>query len=329
MPVSIICPSCDAKLKAADESARRKAARCPKCKGVIPPSAPAPAVKANGKGNDAVAAAPKPTPPPAKAAPANKPRREKPAAPARPESTLDQDCADTELFAESGWMIRNKERFLLGAWFRVRYDVFRLGTKEIIGLVEERNPLWVSILGANNTIRQFLPRRFELRDADDRVLLRMRTPGAGLMGLVMLARPGKMFVFDAEDEPIGTYLLATKFFGTPSLALVGPDEEKLGDFKFQMANIKEGIPPRMALVGPEGQEWGSVTGEEIMEAINDAKRAKEGGPKVTFSFKFLPPPPGLHTTMEPDYGDDVLPKALLLAGAAALKVFRIDAIFKR
>jgi hypothetical protein len=240
-------------------------------------------------------------------------------------SDLEAACADSTLFAEHTWVVRNKQRFFGGNLFRPRWDIFRPGEKDVLGYAEERNPWWLGFLRSVHRVRNFVPRNYEIHDEDGTLLFKARIPGASFLDSLLGRRPGQMDVFDAEGEPVCSFLLQGRWWLTPSFAVMDPDGSKVGEFRFQLGKFTKmsRTPTRMALKATDGKEWGSIAREEDVEALAKLNSGK----KVVVSFKFLPPPPGMYTDMSPDMADQFMPKLYLLCAALTLKFLRLDYMF--
>ena len=88
-------------------------------------------------------------------------------------------------------MLRIKERIFFSNFFNKRYEIFHPETKDMLGVVEEKPPLWVKILRGFPQFRKFLPNTYEVRDCDgNQVLFTLGYNGLSLLKTIK--------VFDAE-----------------------------------------------------------------------------------------------------------------------------------
>ena len=336
MPIPVTCGSCGTKLKAPDSAAGRKV-KCPKCSTPVAvpngvAAAPAAASKTAGKAADPAG--------PAKAAPApaaEAATKRRPAATASaPPRPAENGSADAGLLAQDRWMIRKKERGLLPQFFPLRFDFFRPGTKELIGYVTERVSFWGKLLRGFPRFHYQIPTRYEVTDAEGGpVLFTVRNPGSFnfrgiLFGLVNVTTE----VWDADNQLIGSFVFNPRFFNKgPNFTLTDPQGKKMGEFRFKMGEFrpgKENVPSRMSLLSLQGQEWGSITGEHEAEMMQNLKDFQEGKKKFAFRFQFLPPPPGMLITVNPEAPDQRLAKILLLSAAVSMKRFKAtDEMFQR
>jgi hypothetical protein len=349
MPIPVSCGSCGTKLKAPDSAAGHKT-KCPKCSTPIlvpggSTAAPAPAGKAANKTAPAVKATVKAAPavkaagkaaaaapqPAKKAAPAAvQPAKAKPSAPAakpasaKAETPASDAWASSPLMGEQKWMIRTKERFFFGNFSPPRYDITRMGEKEILGVAVGRPGFFTKILwGMNRNLRQFLTYKFEVHNGEEEHLLctiRFPTP-------ILNFRP-RAEVLDPDGNLLGSFTRKLLAF-TVNYELRNPEDEKIGTFSFRMGDFRAGkAPSRVALAPDEGAEWGFVTGETHMEALELAQQAKEGKAKAKVKVQFMAPPPALVIQIDPQAAKRPETKVLLLAGAVVLKAYGYDKMFK-
>lgn len=319
MPIPVTCSSCGTKLKAPDNAAGRKL-KCPKCSTPIlvgGGESAAPAAAAGTKSNK--------TEPAVKAAPAGKtavkPAPAAKASPAKEETAANDSWASSPLLSEQQWMIRTKEKFFFSNFSAPRYDITRMGEKEILGRAVGRPGFFTKLLwGMNRRLRQFLAYKFEIHEGEEEQLLcsiRFPTP-------ILNFRP-RAEVYDPDGNLLGSF--TRKLFAfTVNYELRNPEEEKIGTFSFRMGDFRAGkCPPRVALALDEGAEWGFVTGETHMEVMD---LVKEGKAKAKVKIQFMAPPPALVIQIDPKAADRPETKALLLAGAVILKAYGYDKMFK-
>lgn len=348
MPIVVTCDSCTAKLRAPEAVAGRKL-KCPKCgTPILVPAGSAakaaPASKPAEKGETAVKPANKIAPAAkatAKAAPVSKtaekaapapsqPAKAKTAAPAakassaKAESAANDSWASSTLLGEQQWMVRTKERFIsFGNFTTPRYDFTRMGEKEIIGRAVGNPSFLAKVLWSFRGLRQFLTYKFEVHDGEeDHLLFTVRFPTP-----IFNFKP-RAEVYDPSGNLLGS--LTRKLFAfTVNFELRNPEEEKIGTFSFRMGDLGKGtVPPRVALTPDQGAEWGFVTGETHMEALELVRQAKEGGKKAKVKVQFFAPPPALVIQIDPQAAGRPETKGLLLAGAVILKAYGFDKMFK-
>ena len=109
-----------------------------------------------------------------------------------------------------------------------------------------------------------------------------------------------------------------------NFTVYGPDDEKIGEFRFKFGNFRDGNVPRVRLVLDE-RESGSVTGENEQKVAKDI----QAGKKMSVQVSFLPPKAGLYVAMKPEAGGGTEEKIQLLAGAVVLKLFGFDKMFQQ
>jgi hypothetical protein len=241
------------------------------------------------------------------------------------EATANDSWASSTLLGEEQWMVRTKERFFsIVSFTPPRYEFTRRGEKDIIGIAVGRPGFFTKILWSlNRNLRQFLTYKFEVFDGEEEQLLctiRMPTP-------ILNFRP-RAEVVDPDGNLLGSFTRKLIAF-TVNYELRNPQEEKIGSFSFRMGDFKKGtVPSRVALTPDEGAEWGFVTGETHMDALELSKQAKEGGKGVKFQVKFTGRYPTLVVQIDPEAANRPETKVLLLAGAVTLKAYGYDSMFK-
>jgi hypothetical protein len=262
------------------------------------------------------------------------PKRRPAATTSAPPRPAENGSADTGLLAQNSWMIRKKERFLFPQFYLLRFDFFHPGTKEEIGFVTERVPFWGKLLRGFSRFRYKIPARYEVTDAEGGpVLFTVRYPGSfSFRGILMNLLSVTHEVWDADGQLIGSFVF-NPFALVKHFTLTDPQGKKMAEFRFKMGEFrpgKENVPPRMSLVSLEGQEWGSITGEHEAELMQNMKDFQEGKKKMVTRVKFLPPPPGMLITVNPEAPDQGLARILLLSAAVAMKRFKVtDEMFQR
>jgi hypothetical protein len=295
------CPSCDSRLKVPDQLAGSgKLLKCPKCAEKIP-LAETTRKATTGRPEAPVSRDSVPEPPPAP----------------REKTTKRQKQAEaptSALLGETSWMLRFKERFLITKWYNKRYDLFLPGTKDMVGVIEEKPALWVKLLRGFGNIRRFLPNKYEARDADGQeVLFTVRYNGFSFRK--------RIEVVDADGQLVAAFVLKL-FTLVTNFTVYGADNEKIGEFRFRMADLRNGKAPRVSLL-LDGTEQGSVTGEEEMAMT----RQYQEGKKMAVKVAFMPQKAGLYIAVDPASAGDSRLKIQLLAGALVLKLFGFDKVF--
>jgi hypothetical protein len=222
---------------------------------------------------------------------------------------------ESTLLGEETWVLRRRQVFVLRTMFALRYEFVRPGTNETLGVVDERPPLWVRLLRGFPRLRRFLPNNFEVRDGDNEPLLfTLRYTGLALQKTIE--------VLDADGELLVSLVL--KMFSlVKNFTVYGPDQEKAAEFRFKMGDYRKGQVPRMSLFGADGEEWGFMTGEDHMEALQMIQEGK----KVAVKVKFLAPKPGLFISLNGDAARSANRKTLVLAAAVVMKLFGLDVMF--
>lgn len=335
MPIPITCGSCGTKLKAPESAAGRKV-KCPKCStpAVVPNGVVAAAPAAASKKANKAAAPAGPTATATAPAVEATTKRRSAATASTPPRPAENGAADSGLLAQNSWMIRKKERFLFPQFFPLQFDFFRPGTKEVIGSVTERVPFWGKLLRGFNRLRNKIPIRYEVTDAEGGpVLFTVRNPGSfTFSGILINLINVTTEVLDADDRLIGSFVFSP-FALAKHFTLTDPQGNKMAEFRFKLGEFRPGkqnAPPRMSLVSLEGQEWGSITGENEAELMQNLKDFQDGTKKMVTRVKFLPPPPGMLITINPEAPDQHLAKILLLSAAVAMKRFKKTAeMFQR
>jgi hypothetical protein len=237
------------------------------------------------------------------------------------ETAAQDSWSNSPLLSERKWMIRTKQRFFFSNFSAPRYDITRMGEEEILGVAVGRPGFLTKLLwGANRRLRQFLTYKFEVHDGEEEQLLctiRFPTP-------ILNFRP-RAEILDPAGDLLGSF--TRKLFAfTVNYDLRDPKEEKIGTFSFRLGDFRAGkAPSRVALAPTEGAEWGFVTGETHMEAM---ELAKEGKMKAKVKVQFMAPPPALVIQIDPKAANRPETKLLLLAGAVVLKAYGFDKMFK-
>jgi hypothetical protein len=301
------CPSCDSKLKVPDEYAGTgKMMKCPKCAEKIP--------LGESKRKASTGRATPPPPPPARSkAVLKEPPPLPPGAKVRRSPHPDAPPASS-LLGETSWMLRLKERFFLSNFSNKRYELFRPGTKDMVGVIEESPPLWVKILRGFPNVRRFLPNKYEVRDSDgEPVLFTVRYNGFSFRK--------RIEVVDADDQVVASFVL-NLFTLVTNFTVYGADNEEIGEFRFQMADFRNGKAPRVSLL-LNGVDQGSVTGEEEMALTRQIQEGKKMATKVSF----MAPKVGLHISLNPAARGGSCVKMQLLAAALVLRLFGFDKMF--
>jgi hypothetical protein len=301
MTVLMTCPSCDSRLKVPDQLAGSgKLLKCPKCAEKIPlvdSKQKAPTSRAAVPATRATAPEPPPVPRDTKA------KRRK---------QVDRQASG--LLGETSWMMRFKQRYFLTNWYNKRYERFQPGTKDMVGVIQENPGLWVKILRGFGNIRRFLPNKYEVRDADgEPILFTVRYNGFSFRK--------RIEVVDADGQLVAAFVLKL-FTLVTNFTVYGADNEKIGEFRFQMPDLRNGKAPRVSLL-LDGVEQGSVTGEEEMAMT----RQFQEGKKMAVKVAFMPQKAGLYIAVNPASAGDVRVKIQLLAGALVLKLFGFDKMF--
>jgi hypothetical protein len=339
MALLITCPACVAKLKVPDHLAGTgKLLKCPRCQEKIPLHATKAKPPDDG-GDDAAAPEPEPKSITASAAPRKRSREEEPGPPER-KHEADQDepapekrkrspaaAQDSTLLGGESWMLRKKEGFL-HRLYPYRCEFFRPGGKEIVGVVEEKcNRLFKALFGGTPLIGRLLPIHLQVRDGDDQPLLfTVRVPGLRLFRFSLATLLGlkekEIEVLEASGEFVCSFVM--KLFSlTPNFTVYGPDQNKIGEFRFKLPDLRKGQAPRMCLRSAAGEEWGTVMGEHEAEAM---KMLKEGQ-KTKVTVRILPAKAGLVITVNPEFANETMAKQLLLSAAVAMRIFGVYKIF--
>jgi hypothetical protein len=338
MALVITCPACVAKLKVPDHLAGTgKLLKCPRCQEKIPVRATKPKLS-----NDDDAAPPEPEPRSitASVTPRKRQRKEDELAPKERKHEADQDepapekrkrspaaAQDSILLGEASWMLRKKEGFF-HKLYPYRCEFFRPGSKEIVGVVEEKcNRLFKALFGGAPLIGRLLPIHLQVRDGDDQPLLfTVRVPGLRLFRFSLATLLGlkekEIEVLEANGEFVCSFVMKLLSL-TPNFTVYGPDQNKIGEFRFKLPDLRKGQAPRMCLRSAAGEEWGTVMGEHEAEAMQMLKE----GAKTKVTVRFLPPKAGLVITVNPEFANETMAKQLLLSAAVAMRIFGVYKIF--
>lgn len=339
MPIVVTCDSCTVKLRAPETVAGRKI-KCPKCGAPIQIAAVAatPAAPANKTANQtapAVKAA-------VKAAPADKTAKKAARAASQPsktrtpppaaklsaskEETATHDSwSNSTVLSEQKWVIRTKQRFFFSNFFTPRYDITRMGEEQVIGMAVGKPSFLTKLLWGFRSLRKLLTYKFEVHEGEvENLLFTIRFPTP-----ILNFRP-RAEILDPSGKLLGSFIRKLFVFSlTTPFDVRNPEEEKIGSFGFRMGDFREGkAPPRVALAPNQGAEWGYVTGEKHVEAMELAKQAREGKKRAKVKVEFLPPPPGLVIQIEPQAANRPETKVLLLAGSVVLKAWGYEKMFK-
>jgi hypothetical protein len=301
MPVLMTCPSCDSKLKVPDQMASSgKLLKCPKCAEKIPLGETQRKAATSRAGVPARKDTMPAPPPPPRGKSANRPK--------------EADVPGDTMLGQTSWMLRFKERFLLTNWYDKRYEIFQPGTQDMVGVMEENPALWVRLLRGLGRLWSYLPNKYEVRDADGKpILFTVRYDGFSFRKRVE--------VIDADGQLIAAFVLKL-FTLVTNFTVYGADNEQIGEFRFQMADLRNGKAPRVSLL-LDGVEQGSVTGEEEQAMT----RQFQEGKKLAVKVKFMPQKAGLYIVVSPASAGDPRVKIQLLAGALVLKLFGFDKMF--
>jgi hypothetical protein len=221
---------------------------------------------------------------------------------------------ESGLLGETSWMLRIKERLFLSAYYDRHYDLYRPGTKDRVGVIDEKPATWVKILRGFPNMWRILPNKWECRDSDGKTLLFT----AHYNGLSLRK---KIDVHDPQGQLVASFAL--KLFSlVTNFNVYGANNEKIGDFRLRMADFKNGKPPRVGLMLGD-VEHGSVTGEEEMEQVRLFKEQKVG-----FKTSVMPQKAGLHIAMNPEVAATPRVKIQLIAAALVLRLFGSHKIFQ-
>jgi hypothetical protein len=356
MPVLMSCPSCDSKVKVPDQLAGSgKTLKCPKCQGKIAlansakpaelDEEPVPRKRPrdddnydeNDRGSKKRRRDDDDEPVSKKRSrdddyddePAPKKRRRDEDDDEPETRTRKADLKESRLFGESDWMLRRKKSLLFAKMKPIRCEIFRPGSDDkMIGVVEERcNKVLKALFGGVPIIGPLLSTNFDVRDGDnDPNLFTVRVPGLSFKLSLMSVLGIKERKVEVLDEK-GKYVcqISMKFFTlTPKFNVYDPDGETMAQFNFKMPDMKKFLPARMILTTVDGEEWGTVTGQDDVEAMQVAKAGK-----AKFKVQFMPKAPGLIINVNPDIADQNAAKRLLLAAAVAMKIFGADTVFNQ
>jgi hypothetical protein len=345
MPIRIVCPSCQARMKAPDAMAGRKT-KCPKCGGPIMVTAEEkPSVPREKAATEAERGVVPRSPKPAAAAGAERRRdqsddaavkrrpHETPAAAKSRRAAEDKDYDDLEIVRPGAGTAREgpattwatsalgqRERLLVtrGSVFQLSSLIYRdfnildPETKQPIGVASDNPGTLVQCLRCLSfgrfSLRNLLPTNLEVReDEKGPLLFRIRRAPQWLKFFVTVE------IYDGTGHLLG-------YFKNKIFALFGgfwvydADDNKVAELKFQM-----GLPPKMMFVTAEGEALGSVYPEGARKAIEQGKVS---------TVVTLGRAPGLDLKISERMKDDPAARLLMLAAVLAMQFSGIGGKFR-
>jgi hypothetical protein len=241
------------------------------------------------------------------------------------------DFGKSQLFGEKKWMLHKKERIFASKAFPYRCEFYRPHAEGMAGVVQERcNRFLKFFFGGIPVIGKFLSIKLDVRDGDGKPLLFViripgfRFPKFNLTGLLEIfgIKNKTVEILDADGEFVCSFVMPLISL-TPKFTVYDAREQIIAEFRFKTLDMKKGTPPRMCLLSPDGEEWGSVTGEDEAKMMEGIKAGK----KVIVTGHFFRKA-GLMASVNPS-GDRPITKQMLLAAAIAMRIFNIHKIFEQ
>lgn len=231
-------------------------------------------------------------------------------------------ASDSALLAESTWILKKEERIFFSNIFPYRLDLFQSDSKTQIGFVKENTNRLFKVFVGGTIIGRFFPIKLGVYESDgEPAPFLIRIPGLKFNPMMLLGmKERRVDVITHDNEVICSFVM--KFSLTPSFHVYDGENQKIADFKFKTLDMKKGLPPRMILQSLEEEVWGTVTGE------NEAyitEQLKSGEKKVitTFTTKKY----GLLLKVDPNNGNQVISKQMIIAASVAMRLFDVHKIF--
>jgi hypothetical protein len=234
------------------------------------------------------------------------------------------NLADSQLFDVSQWRLRKQpKRIVLPVKKPYRCDFYDMDGQTHLGIVKERCNAVMKMLFGRFT---FLNIDLEFRDSEtDPLLFAVRVPGVRFTVrslFAILGLPSRTVeVVDADGELVASFVMKLAF--TAKFHVYDGNDEKIGDFRFSTFDMKNKLPARMILTSLDGQELGTITGQDQLDLMKQI----ESGKKVIFSAKLLPKEPDLIVSLNANAPDPMAAKKLLMAAAIAMRLFNVHTMF--
>jgi hypothetical protein len=297
-----------------------KKVKCPKCQTAIstnrpqtqPKEATAPVQEVRKKTVPA-----KSSPPPAD----SPEEQNRTAEPPRPRKKTASNAPG--VLTHNTWLLKKEERIIFPTLYPYRLDLLETDGKTPLGYIVESTNRWFKMFLASTRLGRFFPINLAVCENNGAPApFRIRIPGLRFNPLALLGiKERRIEILNEEGELTCSFVMKLLSL-TPSFHVYDGDERKIADFKFRTMDMKKMLPPRMILLSLEGEEWGTVAGENEAAITEKIKAGQKTVVTVAVFKKY-----GLLIKVNPGAGDQLINKQMIIAAAVAMRLFGAHKIF--